>query len=125
MPYSVVAQGAVDDFADPAQPLIDSILHLITPNSSDEIKAEQYFQIANITNNIDTRQRYAIMSTEHCDPDNTQLILKNAQIIAYCYYVNGQYDLLKPFLQQNIDLAIQNGHSFQLEKLYRIKAMYY
>ena len=125
MPYSVVAQGAVDDFADPAQPLIDSILHLITPNSSDEIKAEQYFQIANITNNIDTRQKYAIMSTEHCDPDNTQLILQNAQIIAYCYYVNGQYDLLKPFLQQNIDLAIQNGHSFQLEKLYRIKAMYY
>ena len=51
--------------------------------------------------------------------------MKCTQIISYCYYVNGQYDLLKPFLQENIDLAIKCGELFQLQKLYRIKAMYY
>ncbi|MBO4244568.1 MAG: serine/threonine-protein phosphatase [Bacteroidales bacterium] len=125
VPHSVSAQGSVSDFADPAQPLIDSILSLITPDIPDNEKAQQYYKIAEITNNIDTRQRYAQMSLDHCGKSDTHLILQNAQIISYCYYVNGQYDLLKPFLQENIDLAIKCGELFQLQKLYRIKAMYY
>lgn len=104
---------------------IDSILYNIHPNTPDSLKAKFYLDAALITNNINERLKYAKLSLEHCNENDTFLIVENSPIIAYCYYANGYYDTLLTFLHQSIELAQKTSYFRDLQKLYRLKSMYY
>jgi serine phosphatase RsbU (regulator of sigma subunit) len=126
LPFSAIAQEngnrALTDFN---QPEIDSILYNIHPNTPDSLKAKFYFDAALITNNINERLKYAKLSLEHCNENDTFLIVENSPVIAYCYYANGYYDTLLNFLHQAIELAQKTTYLRDLQKLYRLKSMYY
>ncbi|MBO7439633.1 MAG: serine/threonine-protein phosphatase [Bacteroidales bacterium] len=125
LPCHVIAQGSDEEYVEPSQPQIDSLLNLAKSDFPDSTKARLYYEVSLITNNLNQRLKYGEMSMSLCKETDTAIMIKNSSVMAYCYYVMDRRDILRPFLQRYIDLAIQSNFLFELQKLYKLKARYF
>ena len=85
---SQVVEGGI--FVDPNQTKIDSLLNTILPETSDSVKAWNYYKIANISYNNDSSLKYAFLSLEYCKPADTLLTAFNYSEIGYAYYMKDE-----------------------------------
>ena len=89
--FCVLAQGTDNkDYADPTQPLVDSILALITPDMPDTAKARQYRNIGKISGTPDTVLKYSTLSLEYCNDSDWQLLSDNYDYISWSYYMKNE-----------------------------------
>ena len=89
--FCVLAQDTDNkDYADPTQPLVDSILALITPDMPDTAKARQYRNIGKISGTPDTVLKYSTLSLEYCDDSDWQLLSDNYDYISWAYYMKNE-----------------------------------
>ena len=86
LPMSVLAQTDSEGFVDPAQPQIDSLLNLITPYSPDSLKAKYYCEIVEISNEPETKLKYANLSLGLCNDNDYNLLARNNYYMGYAYY---------------------------------------
>ncbi len=87
---TVCSQETDNDFVDPNQPQIDSLLNATNSESSDSIKAMNYYKVSNLTCDNDTRIKYAQLSLEYCKPADTKIMSNNYSNIAYAYYMKDE-----------------------------------
>ena len=83
--------GGADEYADPSQPQIDSILALITPSTPDSTKAQYYLSIANMANVTDSRIKYAKLSIDCCSETDYDLLGINNWLLCSAYYASEDY----------------------------------
>ena len=89
--FCVLAQNAEkESYADPTQPLVDSILALITPDMPDTAKARQYRNIGKISGTPDTVLKYSTLSLEYCNDSDLQLLADNYDYISWSYYMKNE-----------------------------------
>ena len=89
--FCVLAQDTDNkDYADPTQPLVDSILALITPDMPDTAKARQYRNIGKISGTPDTVLKYSTLSLEYCNDSDWQLLSDNYDFISWSYYMKNE-----------------------------------
>ena len=89
--FCVLAQDTDNkDYADPTQPLVDSILALITPDMPDTAKARQYRNIGKISGTPDTVLKYSTLSLEYCDDSDWQLLSDIYDYISWSYYMKNE-----------------------------------
>ena len=62
LPQAAYSQEDAEEFEDANQAEIDSILNLITPATSDKVKAEYYSKVAYISSNVDTVLKYSFLA---------------------------------------------------------------
>ena len=102
LPQFAYSQEDTEEFVDANQAEIDSILNLITPATSDKVKAEYYYKVAYISSNIDTVLKYSFLALDICD--DTLLIAYFNRFIAWGYYLNNQSVLALPYVLKSKDL---------------------
>ena len=122
---SAYSQGHNVDSYEPNKPQIDSILHLITANTPDSIKAYYYYAAANITNNVSMRSKLAHKSLDYCTETDFDLILKNNYLIAYYHYASGEIDSFLEYMSKSIAMAQLTDNLSYLHKFYRLFSSYY
>ena len=84
-------QDAEDEFvSDPTQPKVDSILSLITTNTSDSIKLRCYDHVAIISNSPDTVLKYARLALELCDESDLYHTSNAYDCISWAYYMKDE-----------------------------------
>lgn len=84
-------QDAEDEFvSDPTQPKVDSILSLITTNTSDSIKLRCYDHVATISNSPDTVLKYARLALELCDESDLYHTSNAYDCISWAYYMKDE-----------------------------------
>ena len=89
--FCVLAQNAEkESYADPTQPLVDSILALITSDMPDTAKARQYRNIGKISGTPDTVLKYSTLSLEYCDDSDLELHSDNYDYISWSYYMKNE-----------------------------------
>ena len=89
--FCVLAQNAEkESYADPTQPLVDSILALITPDMPDTAIARQYRNIGKISGTPDTVLKYSTLSLEYCNDSDWQLLADNYDYISWSYYMKNE-----------------------------------
>ena len=89
--FCVLAQDTDNkDYADPTQPLVDSILALITPDMPDTAKARLYRNIGEISGTPDTVLKYSTLSLEYCNDSDWQLLSDNYDYISWAYYMKNE-----------------------------------
>ena len=115
LPCHVFAQESDDDYVEPSQKQIDSLLNLAKTDLPDSTKAKLYYEASLITNNLNQRLKYGETSMSLCKETDTALMINNSSVIAYCYYVMDRRDILRPFLQRYIDLAIQSNYLYDFK----------
>ena len=79
-----------DEEVDYTQLEVDSILSLITPNTPDSTKARLYFEIGDISDNVDTVLRYSLLSLDLCKETDIELLAYNCYYIGWAYYYQGK-----------------------------------
>ena len=82
-----------NQFVDPNQPKIDSLLNAIKPDSPDSVKARNYYTISNITCNLDTSLKYASLSLDYCNETYSKyelLLTYDYNNIAFAYYMKDE-----------------------------------
>ena len=120
--FAQEGDAAIDD---PAKVQIDSLLGLINPYTPDSVKARLYYEASLVTGNITERLMYGERSMSLCKDTDTTLIVRNAAVMAYCYFALDKRDVLMPFLNKHIQLAAKSHNLYELQKLYKLKAMYF
>ncbi|MBO4602887.1 MAG: histidine kinase [Salinivirgaceae bacterium] len=91
LPQAVFSQDTdTDEFVDPNQPQIDSLLNVTKPDSPDSVKARNYYSVAWITCDNDTCLKYALLSLEFCKPTDSVLIARNYNNLSYSYYMKDE-----------------------------------
>jgi len=91
LPSFIYAQNTESEqFTDLNQAKIDSILNTILPETSDSVKAWNYYKIANISYNNDSSLKYAFLSLEYCKATDTLLTAFNYSEIGYAYYMKDE-----------------------------------
>ena len=106
--YSQEEDDESEEYADPNQTEIDSLLNLIKPDSPDSVKAKNYCEIAEITGSVDTTLKYAFLSLDFCnDETDIELIAFCNRYIAWSYYMKDQSRIALPY-------AIKSSNIFQI-----------
>ena len=95
--YSQEDDDESEEYADPNQTEIDSLLNLIKPDSPDSVKAKNYCKIANITGCIDTTLKYAFLALDFCDKTDKEIIAFCNRYIAWGYYMKDQSSIGLPY----------------------------
>ena len=94
LPQTASSQdGDGNEFVDPNQPEIDSLLNTITPDSPDSVKAKNYARVSYITCDLDTSLKYAFLSLDYCKeayPNSDGLLAYNYNNIAFAYYMKDE-----------------------------------
>ena len=70
-----------------AQPKIDSLLNLITPELNDSLKAQYYYEIADIYNENDSSIHYSLLSLSYCSAYDEKLLANNYHNLAVNYHM--------------------------------------
>ncbi len=122
---SAYSQGHNTDSYEPNKHQIDSILHLITENTPDSLKAYYYNSAAVITNNVSTRANLAQKSLDYCPETDFDLILKNNYLIAYYHYASNEIDTFLIYMSKSLTLAQLTDNLSALHKFYRLFSSYY
>gem|GEM_PF-627213 len=103
----------------------DSILALITDDTSDSLKAVYYNEIANISNNIEVRRDYAMLSLECCNHKYPQLILDNYVLISNCYFLSHKNYAFLQYNYTGILIAKLLGNNKYLMRFYKMMSVYH
>ena len=120
LPHAAFSQEDAEVFEDANQAEIDSILNLITPETSDSEKAGYYYEVAYISSNIDTVLKYAFLTLDIGDKADPKLIAYCNRFVAWGYYLNNQSALALPYVLKSKDLFIKinqqelAGHNYLL-----------
>ena len=125
MPLCAIAQDGADANMDFAKSHLDSLRSVVSPDAPDSVKARIYFETAIVTNNLDDRLALCQMSMDLCKDSDTALIVHNLPVMAYCYYVQDNRDMLMSVLDRGIALAIKSNNLYELQKMFKLKAMYF
>ncbi len=94
LPLSALAQENEDDggedFVDPNQSKIDSLISVANSGVHDTVKARCYCNIGLIAENPDTVLKYSEMSLEFCGKDNYVAIGQNFSNEGWAYYMKDE-----------------------------------
>ena len=104
-PASVFGQEADEDFVDPAQNKIDSLLIRAKNASQDSVKAGSYTQIAFLASNMDTTTKYARLSLEYCHETDTLLIARNYDYLGFAYWMKDESRTALSYLFEAVELC--------------------
>ncbi len=121
--YSQEEDDESEEYADPNQPLIDSLLNAINPDSPNSVKAKNYCEIAKIAGNVDTTLKYAFLSLDFCDETDIELIANCNYYIAWGYFLNDQSKIALPYAIKSIRL-MQNDNKLISKKYILIAKIY-
>ena len=113
--YSQEEDDESEEYADPNQPIIDSLLNAINPDSPNSVKAKNYCEIAKIAGNVDTTLKYAFLSLDFCDETDIELIANCNYYIAWGYFLNDQSKIALPYAIKSIRL-MQNDNKLISKK---------
>lgn len=103
-------QDAEDEFvSDLTQPKVDSILSLITTNTSDSIKLRCYDHVATISNSPDTVLKYARLALELCDESDLYHTSNAYDCISWAYYVKDEARLSLQYALKALPIIEKNG----------------
>ena len=122
--YSQEEEDNKEEYADPNQPEIDSLLNAIKPNSPDSVKAKNYTEIALITGSVDTTLKYAFLALDFCNETDKELIASCNRYIAWGYYMNDQTRIGLPYLQKSTNL-LQSINADNIDSNYSLLAYFY
>ena len=100
-----------DEFADPNQTLIDSLISLIKPDSPDSVKAKSYYLMAKYSNNYNRKLEYASMSLKYCSDADTSIKAFDNSYIGCAYYMLDESPKALPYYFKSLELF-----SFQSDK---------
>ena len=123
--YSQEENADSEDYADPVQHIIDSVLSLISTTNSDSIKAIYYNNIAGITGSIDTVLKYSFLSLDLCKKPDSRLIALNNRFIAWAYYMLDETKTGLPYAENSTKLFESIKDSAGLIVNYRLMAKIY
>ena len=123
--YSQEENADSEDTTDLVQHKIDSVLSLISPTTSDSIKALYYNNIAAITASIDTVVKYAFLSLDFCKKTDSLLIAINNRFIAWAYYMMDETKTGLPYAVKSTSLFESCKDSIRLINNYRLMAKIY
>ena len=104
---------------------VDSLLALITPETTTRQRAVYYCNIAYYTNNLDTCLKYAFLSLDYCQDTDTLLIANNKKYIAWGYWMKDDAKRGLPYLLQSTAIYEQKNDTAALEHNYRFLSKYY
>ena len=121
--YSQEENEAEEEFADPNQTTIDSLLNLIKPESPDNVKAKNYCEIALIAGSVDTTLKYAFLALDFCHETDIELMARCNYYIAWGYFLNDQSKIALPYAIKSIRL-VQNDNKL-ISKYYTLIARIY
>ncbi|MBO7143683.1 MAG: SpoIIE family protein phosphatase [Salinivirgaceae bacterium] len=116
--YSQSENEEDEEYVDPAQPKIDSLLNLITPNSPDSLKAKNYYQIAEISNSLENKIKYANLSLGLCKDTDYHLLAGNNYLLGYAYFWTGESWKSISAYQKSIGYSKKNSDVSILAKAY-------
>ena len=111
--YSQEEDDESEEYADPNQPIIDSLLNDTKPDSPDSVKAKNYTRIALITSSVDTTLKYAFLALDFCHETDIELIAFCNRYIAWGYYMKDQSRIALPY-------AIKSSNIFQMKTFLRM-----
>ena len=118
MPELALAQTDSEEFVDPAQPQIDSLLNLITPNSPDSLKAKYYCQLAQISSIPKVQIEYANLSLSLCRNTDYNLLARNNYYLGYAHYWTEEYWVSISDYQKSIGYSKNNNDLGFLARVY-------
>ncbi|MBQ3656476.1 MAG: tetratricopeptide repeat protein [Bacteroidales bacterium] len=98
------SQEVDDDFIDPAQNQIDSLLNLADTAVEDSVKAKSYTEIAFITSSVDTCLKYAHLSLKYCRETDSLLKAKNYDYLGFAYWMQDESRTALTYLFNAVDL---------------------
>ena len=112
-----------EEYVDPNQPIIDSLLNDTKPDSPDSVKANNYTRIALITSSVDTTLKYAFLALDFCHETDIELIANCNYYIAWGYFLNDQSKIALPYAIKSIRL-MQNDNKLISKKYILIAKIY-
>ncbi len=95
---------------DAIQLKIDSLLALITPNTSDTAKANIYHKIGALSDNMDTTIKYASLSNALCYEKNYAIIGDNYYNIGSGYYLQDRSREALDYFFRSLDFFLQGDN---------------
>ena len=95
---------------DAIQLKIDSLLALITPNTSDTAKASIYHRIGATSDNMDTTIKYASLSNALCDENDFETIGDNYYNIGSGYYLQDRSSEAISYFFKSLDYFLQGDN---------------
>ena len=102
--YSQEDDDESEEYADPNQSEIDSLLNLIKPNSPDSVKAKNYCEIAELTSNVDSCIKYSLLALDYCNETDIELMANCNRYIAWGYWMNDQSRAAVPYAIKSVNL---------------------
>ena len=117
--YSQEEDDESEEYADPNQPIIDSLLNAIKPDSPDSVKAINYNKIACIISNIDSCLKYAFLSLNYCKEDDIYIVAQNNGYIGWAYYMKEESRKAMPYLKKGAYLFQSINDYSNLSNCYR------
>ena len=121
--YSQEDDDESEEYADPNQPTIDSLLNAIKPDSPNSVKTKNYYEIAKITGNVDTCIKYSFLALDFSKETDIDLIAECNYFIAWGYYMKDQSRDALPYSIKSISL-MQNDNN-QINKNYTLASKIY
>lgn len=76
----------MEDLVDPSKTITDSLLNLISPTSSDSLKAAIYIEVARKAYDSDSALRYCHLALDLCRKTDTFLLAQANHVIGWRYY---------------------------------------
>lgn len=101
-----------------AQPKIDSLLNLITPELSDSLKAQYYSDIARLYNSNDSAIKYTLLSLDYYNVPEAILTAQNYYYLASNYYMIDESQAALKYLLTAIDIFKKNDSMLELARAY-------
>ncbi len=105
LPLCLSAQDD-EEFDDPAQQEIDSMLAMIRPDSHDSLKARIYKEIAYITSSVDTTIKYAEQSLKFCHDDDVEYMAHNYGFLGWAYHKCSEDRRALGYALKSVDLYL-------------------
>ena len=104
---------------------IDSLLNLITPETSGSQKAQYYNKISEITGSVDTVLKYSFLTLDFCRETDSALIAISNRYIAWAYYMEDESKKGMPYIMKSTRMYDEMKDSSNLECNYRLLAKIY
>ena len=105
LPLCLSAQDD-EEFDDPAQQEIDSMLAMIRPDSHDSLKARIYKEIAYITSSVDTTIKYAEQSLKFCHDDDVEYMAHNYGFLGWAFHKRSEDRRALGYALKSVDLYL-------------------
>ena len=126
LPQNAYSQASgTDDYIDPHQTIIDSLLARINPDTPDNTKAKYYSKIASVAVISDTIQKYASLSLDLCKSTDNLLLAQNYQLLGQAYDRNEEFRKALPYYQKSIQISLKINSSKLTAKTYQMLSLVY